>query len=376
LDCKPGRDQHLNVILVITESLSAYQSQFFSGVENWTPRVDEIARHGTTLANFYANGWSTDGGLVALLTGTIPLVPELRRGRTETFAPVGGMSLSEYLDLPGPLPRVLSTEDGYFTDFVAPGDITFFGQDKFLANIGFERVVEGNDPRYATQKLRGPFNSVPDRLLFQVALDEVMRMPRDRPYFLVAQTFWSHPPFMDSNDRGHLNGPEPVFRDTDAQIGAFYDGLMKQGFFEHGLMFITGDHRAMVPYQKGEVEHFGASAPARIPGVIVTNAIALPRNLTQDFQQRDFPASIEALVGKQYCLAPQQGSFLSAPPTPPRCVIQARGDDRDMVYVKCGSAEGIVMATGDNTRFVSGTVPDEAAIIETINRTRVRARIR
>jgi len=376
MECEPGTGKRLNIILVIVESLSDYQSRFFSGIEDWTPHLDGIAGRETALTNFYANGWSTDGGLVALLTGTVPLVPELRSGRTETFTPVGGMSLTMYLDLPRPLPRVLSEEDGYFTEFVAPGDITVFGQDKFLANIGFQRIIEGHDPRFAMQKLRGPFSSVPDRLFFQVALDEVARIPNDRPYFLVVQTFWSHPPYMDPNDRGKLHGPAPVFRDTDEQIGAFYEGLMRQGFFKNGLMFVTGDHRAMVPYQKSEFDRFGGSAPARIPGVIVSHAIALPRVITQDFQQRDFPASIEALVGKQYCLAPQQGSFLSVPLRPPSCIIQARGDDRDLVYVKCGSAEGTVLARGDKTRFVSGSVPDESAIIETINRTRVRPNIR
>jgi lipoteichoic acid synthase len=144
------------------------------------------------------------------------------------------------------------------------------------------------------------------------------------------------------------------------------------GFFQNGILFITGDHRAMEPFQKLEFDRFGDSAAGRVPGVIVTHAINLPRALAQDFQHRDFPASIEALVGDRYCLDPQQGSFLSDPPRPPSCIIQARGDDRDLIYVKCGTAEGTVRATGDATKFVSGTVPDEASIIETIHRTRVR----
>jgi hypothetical protein len=48
------------------------------------------------------------------------------------------------------------------------------------------------------------------------------------------------------------------------------------------------------------------------------------------------------------------------------------GIDRDLVFVRCGDAEGTVRATGDATRFVSGSVPDEAAIIQYINRSRVR----
>ena len=371
MNCEPGRGRRLNVILLIVESLSAYHSHLFSGVEDWTPNLDAIARRETALTNFHANGWTTTGGLVSLLTGTLPLVPELRTSRTKAFTPIGGTSLTDYLDVPRPLPRTLS-EQGYATEFVAPGDLTFLGQDKWLLAVGFQKIVSGDDPRFAAQKMRGPFNSVPDRLLYSVALNELTQMPADKPYFMVVQTFWSHRPFMDPNGNSRLNGEEHVFRDSDAQIGAFYERLRTVGFFQNGLLFITGDHRAPEPFQKAEFERFGASAAARIPGVLATRAVDLPRILAQDFQQRDFPASIEALVGDRYCLGPQEGSFLSNPPRPPSCIIQTRGDDRDLIYVKCGTAEGTVRATGDATRFVSGTVPDEASIIQTINRTRAR----
>ena len=365
-----GRARKLNVMLLVVESLSAYQSRYFSGVENWTPNLDGIAERNTSLTNFYANGWRTSEGMIALLTGAFPLVPELRASRTQAFAPMGGYNLTEYMDVPRPLPRVLS-EQGYWTEFVAPGDLTFEGEDKWLPAIGFQKIVDGDDPRYAAQEVRGPFKSVPDGLLYSVALDELAHTPADRPYFMVVQTFWSHPPFLDPNNDGN-NGQEAVFRDTDAQIGVFYNRLMKAGFFEHGVLFITGDHRAMEPFHESEIERFGNSAAARIPGVIVTHAINLPQVLPQDFQQRDFRASVESLVAGQYSLDPQEGSFLSNPPQPPRCIIQARGDDRDLVYVKCNEAEGFVRATGDDTRFVSGAVPNEASIIETINRTRAR----
>src|SRR6266849_3173974 len=55
---------------------------------------------------------------------------------------------------------------------------------------------------------------------------------------------------------------------------------------------------------QAELERFGASAVTHMPGVMVTRAIALPRVIDQDFQHRDFTASIAALVGERYCLGP------------------------------------------------------------------------
>jgi phosphoglycerol transferase MdoB-like AlkP superfamily enzyme len=364
--CAAGRGRRLNVILLLVESLSAYQSHFFSGIKDWTPRLDEIAGQETALTNFYANGWTTAGGMISLLVHTFPLVPD----RRNALFPFAGALLSDYVDVPRPLPRML-VEQGYATEFVAAGGLAFLGQDTWLRSIGFQKLVGGNDPRYDGQKFRGPFNAVPDRLLYGVALEEAARMPAEKPYFMVVQTLWSHRPFIDPNGGG-LHGAEPVFREADSQIGAFYDHLMAAGFFKNGLLFIVGDHRAMEPFEKSEFDRFGASAVARIPAIIATRAIDLPRVLTQNFQQRDFSASIESLVSDRYCLGPQEGSFLSDPPIPASCIMHTLGVDRELIFVKCGNAEGTVRAAGDATRFVSGAVPDEASIIQTVNRTRVR----
>jgi len=363
--CAPGRGRRLNVILLIVESMSAYDSHFFSGIEDWTPRLDGIAQRETALTNFYANGWTTIGGLVSLLGRTFPFIPE-----HTAFNPYGSPRLTDFLDVPRPLPRMLSAQ-GYLTEFIAAGNTTFIGQDKWLQAIGFQKVITGDDSPFVGQKLRGPFNSVPDRVLYDVAFKELTQMPPDRPHFLVVQTYWSHRPFTDQNG-GRLDGEELVIREVDAQIGAFYERLMAADFFQNGLLFVTGDHRAPEQFRKEEFQRFGTSAGARIPAVIVTHAVDLPKVLPQDFQQRDFSASIEALIGDQYCLGPQEGAFLSDPPIPPSCVMQARADDRDLIFVKCGDAEGTVRAAGDMTRFVSGGVPDEATIIQTVNRARVR----
>lgn len=360
-----GRNRKLNVIVLEVESLSAYQSNYFSGVEDWTPRLDEIAKRETSLPNFYANGWTSIGGMVSLLTGSFPLVPE----HTE-FNTWGSPRLTDFMEVPKPLPRELS-EQGYFTEFFAAGDVTFLGQDRWLQAIGFQKIAGQDDPRFADQKLRGPFKSVPDREFYSVTEDELTRMPADKPYFLFLQTFWSHRPFTDANT-GAPTSEESVVRETDAQIGAFYDALMASGFFQNGMLFITGDHRAMEPFRKAEFKRFGGSAIARIPAVIVTRAINLPHVIEPDFQQTDFRASIEALVTDRYYEGPEEGSFLSAPPTPSQCILHADGDDRDLVFVKCGNREGTVRASGDATRFISGSVPGEPLVIETINRTRAR----
>jgi len=363
--CGQGSNRRVNIVLVVVESLSAYQSRYFSGIEDWTPQLDEIAQHETALTNFYANGWTTIGGLVSMLTGTFPLVPE-----HTAFNEWGSPRLPDFAGSTPSLPLAL-TQQGYRTEFIGAGDLDFTGKDTWLKEIGFEKTVGGDDPRFASQTVRGPFNSVPDRLLYDVALDELSQNTTEKPRFVVVETFWTHQPFLD--DKGNqLAGEEPAFREADAQLGRFYRSLEATNFLDNGLLIIVGDHRAPLPFMKAEFQRFGASAVARIPGVLVTRAFKLPRVIPQNFQQRDLLASVESLVSGGDCRRPEEGNFLSEPPQPPRCILHSRGDDRDLVLVKCGTAEGVVRVAGDRTRFVEGAVPDEETILQTINRTRAR----
>lgn len=364
--CSTVPSHRINVVLLLVESLSSYQSNYFSGVNDWTPQLDDIARHETALPNFYANGWTTIGGLVSLLTGTFPLVPE----RT-AFNEWGSPRLPDFAGLTPSLPRVLEKE-GYSTEFIGAGDLDFTGQDVWLKEIGFEKLVGGKDPRFDAQKVRGPFDSVPDRVLYDAAIDELHRKSaEEKPYFVVVQTFWSHTPFLDEEGK-HVHGEETVFRETDKQIGNFYRRLLDEHFFDNGLLLIVGDHRAPLPFQSAEFKKFGPSAVARIPAVVVTRAFKLPHVIPQNFQQRDFMASIVSVISGKSRLRPEEGNFLSTPAQPPECILHARGDDRDRVLVQCGTETGVVHVAGDWTRFEEGQAPDEDTVLETINRTRAR----
>jgi lipoteichoic acid synthase len=360
-----GTHRRVDVLLVVVESLSAFQSQYFSGIEDWTPQLDDIARHETAMTNFHANGWTTIGGLISLLTGTVPLVPE-----HTAFNTYGSPRLPDFIDKTPSLPHALE-KLGYQTEFIGGGDLDFTGKDTWLKDVGFQKLIGGDDPVYAAQTLRGPFNSVPDRVLYDVALNELNKTRKESPRFVVVETVWTHRPFLDENGNP-LSREEPVFRLADAQLGRFYRNLVASHFLDHGLLIIVGDHRGPLPFRQVEFQRFGESAVARIPAVMATRAFPLPHVISQDFQQRDLLASIESLAGDGAWLRPEEGNFLTNPLRPPRCILHARGDDRDLVLVTCGSEEAVVRVAGDKTRFVKGHVADEDLILETINRTRAR----
>lgn len=354
-----GKNKRPDIILLVVESLSSSQSQFFSGINNFTSHFDSIAEQNLSFTNFIANGASTDQGLVALLLGIFPLpaVDSAHRGPFQGYH--SGDSLPFFLK-----------KYGYKTYFLTTGDLSFTNKGEWLDKIGFD-VIEGDEvpeykkwPRYA-------FNAAPDEALYNRA-EKLIKMIKSngRPDFIVLETVSSHLPFVDPN--GQSGTEESVIRYVDQQMGVFYIKLIDLSFFENGLLIITGDHRIMAPLSKAEIRKYGDSAFARIPLVVVDGGKRKGKNSTY-FQQTDLYSSLKWLVSEEYEKTLWDGNFLQPNPEPAICILTHMENDLDLVYASCGSIEGYIKLEGDKTHLIKGQIEPLTAklAIEKINRNRI-----
>jgi lipoteichoic acid synthase len=352
--CEAGLGRRPNVIVVVVESLSLHHSRLFSGIHDYTPRLDAIAERHTRAVNFFANGFTSEGALIALLTGTFPLP------WNESFA---------FGKAPGDdtLPKGLRPF-GYTSYFFTTADLSFAGQREWLERVGFD-VIEGAESSEYDGWKRRHFNAAPDEALYRRALRKVREAGAER-FVMVLETVSSHHPPLAPD--GGAATEENVMRYVDEELGKFYGGLVEQGFFEDGLLIVTSDHRAMTPITRRELEAYGPAAAARLPLVIVWPAGDLPGVIAANVQQVDLLPSVKSVVAERFCRSPYQGHFLRPHPAAAPCVLHARGDERDQVYVRCGDAEGQIKIDGDRTRVVSGEVPDAASLIDKIAFDRLR----
>ena len=65
--CVEGQGERPNLILLVVESLSMYQSSLYSGIKDWAPQFDSTSLGGHRFSAFYANGVTTEQGLISLL---------------------------------------------------------------------------------------------------------------------------------------------------------------------------------------------------------------------------------------------------------------------------------------------------------------------
>ncbi len=356
--CKAGDGRRPNIILLVVESLSAYQSELLGG-RGWTPNIDAVAKQGAWFTQFHANGFTTDHGLIALLTGRDPLPAVGRYGSSKAY---DGFESPQ-----GSLPTMLH-DVGYSTSFFTTGDLRFLDKGTWCKQIGFDHVEGAEQPFYDGMP-RLHFNAAPDEALFSRFMAWYGERPKAQPFFATLLTVSSHPPFLDPEQK--TRSEEAVIRYVDRQIGVFYEDLKQAGFFDNGLLLVVGDHRAMTPVTASETEAYGERALSRIPFLVLGQGGLKPGPQSVLGQQVDLKSSLAALVGTTVCRPPQGGVFLGETVQPPRYIIHVRGDKRSWLSVYLPAGDAVVHMDGDHTRW-EGHVPSNGdGILADINRQRV-----
>ncbi|QBB70662.1 hypothetical protein ELE36_09955 [Pseudolysobacter antarcticus] len=339
-ECATGQNRQPDIIYVVVESLSMHHSALFGGFRDLTPNLDRIAKQYAYFTNFFANGFTTDGGLIALVNGRAPVPAVGRYQSTDAFR--------GYQNPQDALPDVLHRA-GYATHFFTTGDLGFLDKTDWLKALGFDSYEGAEQPFYNGWKRRH-FNAAEDKALYQRFLQWFDQQHGATPSFSMLLTVSTHPPFINPEDE---SSDEPgVFRYADKQLVMLYTELKQRNFFQHGILLISGDHRSMTPVFAEEIRRFGDSALARTPLVIVSDLPGLPHGVIDTpFQQSDLLPSLAELVQPQACRTSAQGWFLRQNPLPAAYVEHARGDKRDVVDIYFGQHQGDVVLNGDNSRW-------------------------
>lgn len=350
-DCRTERAQHKNIIVLMVESLSTYQSQYFSGINNWTPNIDAIAGNNQSFKNFYANGFITEDGEIALLTGLHPIYPP------SSYSDDGGTSFHSFFNIQNSLPNVLK-KYGYRSEFLTTADLEFGNTGNWAKSIGFD-YIEGHDQPEYDKWERFHFQAAPDEALYLRALDRVKQNSK-KNFFIFIKTVSSHHPYINPENK-HKSESEAIMY-TDKQIGRFYQQLQASGFFDNGLLVIVGDHHSMTPLKKAEVDNYGQfKAAAKVPLIIADGGGANVEN--NQYQQIDIFNSLQGMVSGKQCYADWNGILLGEQKIPPKYIAHRRGDNRDIISIFSENEDFLVKLDGDNTR-VAGNESAEPSITQ------------
>lgn len=280
-----------NLILVIVESLSASDSKRTSGLNDLLPEFDEISKDGTLFTNFFGNYYDSEGGVISTLTGAAPI-------------PYPGSSgdLYESFSYRATVAKHFN-KMGYQTSFLTGAELNFLDQEEFLNRSGFQSV-EGIDQVAAFSDLpRYTFDAISDEALYTEALRRVNFFAKiNKPLFLTLVTTSSHIPYIDP--LGREDTEENVFQFVSSQIARLHRDLRQHGFYENGILLVTGDHRKMTPISEREVERYGDSAKARIPLLLLGKGVEAGKIDPRFFQQSDLLPMLDIAINTSDELSP------------------------------------------------------------------------
>ncbi len=363
---QPNAPQTPNIIILMVESLSSYQSKYFSGLSGWTPNLDRIARQNVAYKAFYANGFSTNDCYISVLTGRVPIRPPAT-GLSGWGTPFYG-----FHDPAETLPRILA-EKGYTTEFLIAGDLSFADVGGWVRRIGFD-YIEGNEHAYYEDWDRYQFDSAPDEALYDRVYDRIKHNGGGK-YLIYVSTLSTHHPFI-SPDSGNHSEAETVMY-ADRQLGAFHEKLVDTGFFEQGILIILGDHHSMLPLTRGETKTFGPyRAAARVP-LIVSYGNKQQAVVTGLHQQADLFNSLKNMTSTTLTYSDWLGDIFNDKPT--KYIAHRRGDHRDIISVFTQDRDYLIKLDGDDTRLIKDDSVEEdlkEELVGQVNAARVPASVK
>jgi hypothetical protein len=283
-----------SVVLVIVESLSAADSARTSGIGALLGRFDDLSREGMLFTNFLANFEASEGGIISLVSGVPPL--HFPTASTDTFA-----EYSQQRSVTQQFAR-----EGYRCEFLTSVPLRFISMDRYTTSpsVGFHFAGGQREIARFHGAPRYGFESPSDHLLYEEVLHRLGTTEgrRQQPVLIAVVTASSHPPYVDP--RGRANTAANVWGYVQDELWWLYEQLKQRGFFEDGLLIITGDHRKMVPVTERERARYGDSAKARMPLVIIGAGVPAAVVDERLFQQADLLRMLDRALQPDQGLSP------------------------------------------------------------------------
>ena len=224
-----------NIILILMESVRAYECGFLGAKPSFTPRLDELTRQAKVYTDYYSNGTRTVSAELSLLCSVYP-------------NPVGSLTylINPRINITS-LPQILS-EFGYDTLWFSGYTADFHNKRAFLSHHGIQKIFDRDVLPKPTQPTIGW--GMADGEMFE----HVWSILKDsnQPFFAQITTLSNHCgerlDYPTEVDTPPVEGPVP-FRKymqgtyyTDHTVSDFIEKVRSSTLADNTIIIITGDH--------------------------------------------------------------------------------------------------------------------------------------
>ncbi|WP_165760278.1 LTA synthase family protein [Niastella populi] len=269
--------QRRNVVVVMLESFCREYLDVESVYHADTPFLDSIISQSTWCSNAYANGFTSNQGIVSILGSMPPLLEEPYYKSIYSNNRIRGLG-------------AILKEQGYSTHFFYGAEPDHFGFGKFCKVIGIDNQhtrEDFNDERY----FDGNWGIYDHRFLpFAGSILEKQK----EPFLAVLFNISSHPPFTlppDVKDRFNKHAQKPYQRSAayvDYSLRLFFDKIKNTDWFRNTLFVFCADHSLITAIKKPVT----ITTATRIPIFWFEPANPVHREISKTVQQLDIVPTI------------------------------------------------------------------------------------
>ncbi len=231
----PGIEQHLNVIQITVESLSADFLGLFNPESDLTPELDALAGKSLLFTHLYATGTRTTRGMEALAL-SLPPTPGrslIKRPRNDRLFTLGSVFNSR----------------GYDTAFIYGGYGYFDNMNAFFAANGY-RIVDRGTVDDADVTFANAWGAC-DGDLYRWTLREAdADHAAGKPFHFFLMTTSNHRPYTFPDGKidlpSKVSGRAGAVKYTDQAIGEFIREASTKPWFNRTVFVVVADHCASV----------------------------------------------------------------------------------------------------------------------------------
>lgn len=316
-----------NIVLIMMESFSAEFTGALGKDQGITPEFDKLATRGLLFDRFFSNGTHTHQGMFA----TVACFPNLPGYEYLMQQPEGQ---NQFSGLP-----VLLNHQRFNDVYVYNGHFAWDNQQGFFRNQGMSHFIGRDD--FKDPIFIDPTWGVSDEDMFNRALEELDRMPTDRPFYAILQTLSNHTPYALPDELpveavtgfGKLDLHLTAQRYSDWALGKFFSRAADSPWFKDTLFVIVGDHGFAINRQLSEIDLLRFRVPLLFlgPGIRETYGAINHTVATQT----DIVPTVVGLLGKPFVHQCWGRNLLSLEDNDPGMgVVKPSGSDQTLALIR------------------------------------------
>ena len=269
------RVERPNILLVVLEGFGSCFVEKLGGDPTVGVNINRILDESVVFDSCYCGSFRTDRGIVCAVSGYLgqPTTSIMR------FA-------HKIRHLPGLAARL--RENGYITQALYSGDITFFNMSEYFLTAGHDRLVSQDDFPLEQRTTKW---GVPDHVAMDWLFHDIQQRTQqaDQPWYTTYLTISSHNPF----DVPYHRLEDKMFNSfayTDSCYGDFIDRLRQTLAWDNLLVVTVADHG--FNWREMTAPEFPF-----VPLFMTGGAIKEPRVIHRLVSQTDIPATLLGQLG-------------------------------------------------------------------------------